>query len=223
MRTVNGMENSSVDRRTAAHSSLTPEQRSQRAKIAARARWANSDTEKGTRPAREAFLARFEAQVDPDGVLDPRERARRAESAKRAHFQRMAYARHRKGANMAALLPVDADARQRAARAQRVRDSRAGLPVDTTEGAQVVYFLRRGDLLKIGTTRNLARRVQSFQHTLDDVVATLPGDERLERVWHLRFSHLRDRDAAGREWFRATGELWEAIAAAVSESTDLTA
>lgn len=211
------METERIDRRTTAHSSLTAAQRSQRARIAAQKRWAKSDPVEGTRAAREAFMARFEAQVDPEGVLEPRERARRAELARRGHFLSMAYARHRKGASVAPLLPVDAEARQRAARNQSIRDSRAGLPVDRTEGAQVVYFLRRGDLLKIGTTSNLARRVQSFQHALDDVVATIPGDERLERIWHLRFAHLRDRDAAGREWFRATNELWEAIASAVAQ------
>ena len=83
------------DRRTAAHSALTAQQRSSRARIAARARWAQQDGRDGTAVAREAFLARFERQVDPEGLLDPVERARRAESAKREHFQRMAYNRHR--------------------------------------------------------------------------------------------------------------------------------
>lgn len=86
-----------TDRRTTEHSSLTASQRSQRARIAANARWSRSDGHEGTQPAREAFLARFERQVDPDGLLSVQERARRAESAKREHFQRMAYARHRKG------------------------------------------------------------------------------------------------------------------------------
>jgi hypothetical protein len=41
-------------------------------------------------PARAAFLDRFEREVDPAGVLDPAERARRAEHAKKAHFLRLA-------------------------------------------------------------------------------------------------------------------------------------
>lgn len=86
------------DRRTTAHSSLTPSQRSQRARIAANARWARSDGSEGTQAARDAFLAGFERQVDPEGRLDPAERLRRAESAKREHFQRMAYNRHRRTA-----------------------------------------------------------------------------------------------------------------------------
>lgn len=43
-----------------------------------------------TAPAREAFLSRFERQVDPGGVLDPAERARRAEHAKKAYFLSLA-------------------------------------------------------------------------------------------------------------------------------------
>ena len=42
-----------------------------------------------TAAGRRAFLASFERQVDPDGTLDPRERARRAEAALRAHMLRL--------------------------------------------------------------------------------------------------------------------------------------
>jgi hypothetical protein len=45
-----------------------------------------------TTPARAAFLARFEHEVDPDGELDPRERTRRAEHARKAYFLRLALA-----------------------------------------------------------------------------------------------------------------------------------
>lgn len=48
-----------------------------------------------TAPAHAAFLARFEAQVDPDGLLDPAERQRRAEYAKADYFTRLALHRHR--------------------------------------------------------------------------------------------------------------------------------
>jgi hypothetical protein len=43
-----------------------------------------------TAPARDAFLAKFLAQVDPDGTLGPVERARRCEAARRLHFTRLA-------------------------------------------------------------------------------------------------------------------------------------
>jgi hypothetical protein len=36
------------------------------------------------------MLAKFERQVDPEGVLPPAERAKQAENARRAHYQRMA-------------------------------------------------------------------------------------------------------------------------------------
>src|SRR5215216_2409606 len=51
-----------------------------------------TDAAEHTAPARAAFLARFEREVDPDGVLDPQERARRAEHAKKAYFVRLALA-----------------------------------------------------------------------------------------------------------------------------------
>lgn len=35
-------------------------------------------------------MAKFEREVDPDGVLSPEERARRAEHLRKAHFQRLA-------------------------------------------------------------------------------------------------------------------------------------
>jgi hypothetical protein len=41
---------------------------------------------------RAAFLARFEAEVDPDGTLPIEERRRRAEHARAAYFARLALA-----------------------------------------------------------------------------------------------------------------------------------
>lgn len=76
--------------------SLTPDERTQRARIAAHTSWANtSDPPARTAPARDAaravLLDQFERQVDPYGELPEAERARRAESARRAYFQRLAY------------------------------------------------------------------------------------------------------------------------------------
>lgn len=84
-----------TDRRTAEHSGLSESQRSQRARLAANSRWAKADRTEGTEAARAAFMARFEREVDPRGELDPVERAKRAESAKRAYFQGLAFARSR--------------------------------------------------------------------------------------------------------------------------------
>jgi hypothetical protein len=43
-----------------------------------------------TRAAREAFLARFEREVDPEGILDAEDRAARAAAARKAYMLRMA-------------------------------------------------------------------------------------------------------------------------------------
>jgi hypothetical protein len=45
-----------------------------------------------TAPAREVFLSRFEREVDPEGVLEPQDRARRAAHARKAYFTRLALA-----------------------------------------------------------------------------------------------------------------------------------
>lgn len=69
------------------------EDRVLRARIAAHVLHAQiSDEAAHTAPARAAFLSRFEREVDPDGVLDPQERARRAEHAKKAYFLKLALA-----------------------------------------------------------------------------------------------------------------------------------
>jgi hypothetical protein len=59
--------------------------------IAAEISWSRTtDRSARTRPAREAFLRRFEREVDPDGILPPDERHRRAEHAKRAYMLQLA-------------------------------------------------------------------------------------------------------------------------------------
>ena len=42
------------------------------------------------RDARAGFLAKWEREADPDGVLSPAERARRADALYRAHMTRLA-------------------------------------------------------------------------------------------------------------------------------------
>jgi hypothetical protein len=81
---------------------LTPSERSLRGALGAHISWAHTeDRTARTAPARNAFNDRFEREVDPDGKLSPSERARRAESARRAYFTRLALqsakARRRRG------------------------------------------------------------------------------------------------------------------------------
>lgn len=70
---------------------LTPSERTLRSRVAAHKSWQNTTnpTER-TAPARRAFLDRFERQVDPDGILPPAERAKRAEHARKAYFLALA-------------------------------------------------------------------------------------------------------------------------------------
>ncbi len=69
---------------------LTPEERSLRARIAAYTLHATHDPRVTTQAARDAFLARFEREVDPHSQLPAAERRRRAEAAKKAYFSRLA-------------------------------------------------------------------------------------------------------------------------------------
>jgi hypothetical protein len=70
---------------------LTPELRVLRAKMGGLALAASHDLVQYTAKARKAFLAKFEAQVDPGRVLSETERARRAEAARRAYFASLAF------------------------------------------------------------------------------------------------------------------------------------
>lgn len=72
---------------------LTETERSLHGKIGAHTKWARTaDWTAATAPARQAFLDRFEREVDPDGLLTPQERERRAASARKAYFTRLALA-----------------------------------------------------------------------------------------------------------------------------------
>ena len=66
---------------------MTPTERTLRAKVGAYSLHAQGKTNTG--PARSAFMARFERQVDPDSVLSESERQRRAECARKAYFARL--------------------------------------------------------------------------------------------------------------------------------------
>ena len=72
------------------YDSMTPAERSLRAKQAALTMWATTpDRTARTAKMRAAADARFEKQVDPDGLLPTEERAKRAEMARRAHMAAM--------------------------------------------------------------------------------------------------------------------------------------
>src|SRR5215217_4261371 len=88
-------------------------ERSLRARLAAYALHAQRDPRETTANGRAAFLARFDREVDPRGLLEPEERRRRAEQARRAYFARLS------------LAAVKARQAKRAAHAQRPKDGTA--------------------------------------------------------------------------------------------------
>lgn len=74
--------------------------------------------------------------------------------------------------------------------------------------ASLVYFICMGDLIKIGYTSDLRRRVQGLSLTMGHVLATVQGGPALEQELHERFAGLREHG----EWFRADPPLLEYIA-----------
>jgi hypothetical protein len=63
----------------------------QRGRLGAHVSWSRTiDRAARTEPGRKGFLARFEREVDPDGVLPERERVRLAEHARKAYMQKLA-------------------------------------------------------------------------------------------------------------------------------------
>jgi hypothetical protein len=74
-----------------------------RAQIAANTRWSRENPAPTAARGQAGLQARFAREVDPDGALEPAERARRAEAARKAHMQRLALASSKaRGARKAA-------------------------------------------------------------------------------------------------------------------------
>ena len=69
----------------------SPEEMAKYTKLGAYVSWAQTeDRAARTATARKAMLEKFQHAVDPDGKLTLAERAKRAEFARKAHFQRLA-------------------------------------------------------------------------------------------------------------------------------------
>ena len=70
--------------------------------------------------------------------------------------------------------------------------------------APVVYFLRNGTRVKIGTTRNLRPRIARLALRPDNVMRVEHGDQDYEQSLHARFDDYR---VGNTEWFELRGEL----------------
>jgi hypothetical protein len=74
-----------------------------------------------------------------------------------------------------------------------------------------IYFIRGGDLVKIGVTDDVRQRLRQLQvgsPTKLELIGEMPGDENYERALHRAFAGLAEHG----EWFRLDGKLAEFIA-----------
>jgi hypothetical protein len=111
--------------------SLTPRERTLRAQLAVEASWANtSNPSARTQPGRDAANARFEREVDPDGVLPEAERLRRTEHARRSHMLKMSLKASRARRNRCATRVDDADALGADRRANDTPNATSAAPSD---------------------------------------------------------------------------------------------
>lgn len=72
----------------------------------------------------------------------------------------------------------------------------------------LVYFIRNGNRLKIGTTTELKRRIRTLSLRAENVVLLIPGGQPHERALHAQFADLRIGNS---EWFAYEGALPEFV------------
>lgn len=68
----------------------------------------------------------------------------------------------------------------------------------------LVYFIRNGNRIKIGTTTELKRRIRTLALRPENVALLLPGGRPLERELHRQFADFRIGNS---EWFAYDGPL----------------
>jgi len=71
-----------------------------------------------------------------------------------------------------------------------------------------IYYVRIGELIKIGTTANLQRRISQYPPN-SELLAQEPGGEDMESRRHAQFRHLLTHR---KEWFRPGPDLMDHIA-----------
>lgn len=99
----------------------------------------------------------------------------------------------------------DRDERERHAEA---RDAKK--PVEQRwEGRHVVYYIRIGDYIKIGTTKRLKQRIAQLRASTHDLLAIEDGDALREASRHRQFA--ADRLDSRRENFRPSQAILEHV------------
>jgi hypothetical protein len=86
--------------------------------------------------------------------------------------------------------------------------------------APVVYFLRNGTRVKIGTTRNLRSRIARLALRPDNVMRVEHGAQDYEQSLHARFN---DHRVGNTEWFELRGELADYLGEPEAQPLELTA
>lgn len=86
--------------------------------------------------------------------------------------------------------------------------------------APVVYFLRNGTRVKIGTTRNLRPRIARLALRPDNVMRVEHGGQDYEQSLHARFDGYR---VGNTEWFELRGELAAYLGEPEDQPLELTA
>ena len=74
----------------------TPTERRLRTRLAGQMRWAKDDPVAHAHRMQAGLVAKFEREADPDGTLEPAERARRAAQLRKAHMTRLSPSRPRR-------------------------------------------------------------------------------------------------------------------------------
>jgi hypothetical protein len=124
---------------------LNAAERKLRSQLAAHTSWANTkDRKERTDAGRRAAFDRFMNEVDPERVLPPDERTRRAQSLEKAHMARLslASAKARDGRKTSARPGARATARLRRTRSLRTgsttRSGDCGAPPANVSGLETV-------------------------------------------------------------------------------------
>jgi hypothetical protein len=81
-------------------------------------------------------------------------------------------------------------------------------PIPEGKHGPLIYFVRNGDRVKIGTSTNVRNRMSSLSLRITDVVLLLEGGRPTEQLLHRKFADLRVGDT---EWFHFTGAVAEYV------------
>src|SRR5690606_15106974 len=79
----------------------------------------------------------------------------------------------------------------------------AAITAKQSKGSPLVYFIRLGPYVKIGTSVDVMARIGALSLSPGNLLAVIPGSYDVERQTHQRFARLR----AFREWFYLRDEL----------------